>query len=171
MKKSILNTSIKACNSYGLTLNAIWIFSSLLYILWFSKKDEGFIKLKGKILNIEENNICKINDNDFSLLNYISGNKNHCILEIEYFINDIKKINKIDFHKCDNLSIGQNIDILYNENKNEIIIDYYNQLLKKVLYFVIFFMSIILIFTFLRIFYSDNKWMKIYIGLQCFLPG
>ena len=73
------------------------------------------------------------------------------------------------YNKCDEINIGDNIAILYN--KDEIIIEQYNELLKKVYYFVIIFMCIIILFTFLRIFYHDNKWMKLYISLQCFLPG
>ena len=80
------------------------------------------------------------------------------------------KNKEIEYNKCDEINIGDNIDILYNKDKDELIIEQYNELLKKVYYFVIIFMCIIL-FTFLRIFYHDNKWMKLYISLQCFLPG
>lgn len=81
------------------------------------------------------------------------------------------KNKEIEYNKCDEINIGDNIDILYNKDKDEIIIEQYNELLKKVYYFVIIFMCIIILFTFLRIFYHDNKWMKLYISLQCFLPG
>lgn len=56
------------------------------------------------------------------------------------------------YNKCDEINIGDNIDILYNKDKDEIIIEQYNELLKKVYYFVIIFMCIIILFTFLRIF-------------------
>ena len=84
MKKSILNTSIKACNGYGLTLNVVWIFTSILYIIWFLKKDEGFVKIEGKIIDKKQLDICKINENKFSFLNYISGEQSHCIINIQY---------------------------------------------------------------------------------------
>lgn len=170
MKKSILNTSIKACNGYGLTLNALWIFASLLYIIWFLRRNSNLTKIKGKVVNKHEINICKEDDNDFSFLNMFTGEKSHCIIEVEYMINNKKEYKKIEYNKCNGLNIKDDILLSYGNNK-EIIIDEYNQILKKVFYFVIVFMVVIILFTFLRIFYSDNKWMKIYISLQCFLPG
>lgn len=171
MKKSILNTSIKACNGYGLTLNAIWIFGSLLYIIWFLKKDDGFVKIEGKIIDKKQLDICKIDENKFSFLNYVSGEQSHCIINIQYNTENGIKNKEIEYNKCDEINIGDNIDILYNKDKDEIIFEQYNELLKKVYYFVIIFMCIIILFTFMRIFYHDNKWMKLYISLQCFLPG
>lgn len=171
MKKSILNTSIKACNGYGLTLNALWIFASLLYIIWFLRRNSNLTKIQGKVVNKEEINICKTNDNDFSFLNMFTGKKSHCILEIEYMINNKKDYKIIEYNKCNDLNIKDDISLSYDNDNKEIIIDEYNQILKKIFYFVIIFMLVIILFTFLRIFYSDNKWMKIYISLQCFLPG
>lgn len=171
MKKSILNTSIKACNGYGLTLNAVWIFGSLLYITWFLKKNKGFIKIKGTVTDKKQVDICKVNENNFSFLNYVSGEQSHCIVTVEYNTNNRINKKEIEFNKCDEINIGDEIEIMYNQEKDEIILDKYNEILKKVLYFVIIFMLVIILFTFLRIFYSDNKWMKIYISLQCFLPG
>ena len=171
MKKSIFNTSVKACNGYGLTLNALWIFASLLYIIWFLGRNKNFTKLKGKVINKHEINICKADDNKFSFLNMITGEKSHCMVEVEYMINNKKASKKIEYNKCNDLNIKDDILLLYNNNNKEIILDAYNQILKNLLYFVIILMLVIILFTFLRIFYSDNKWMKIYISLQCFLPG
>ena len=171
MKKSILNTSIKACNGYGLTLNAIWIFASLVYIIWFLKKKKGFIKINAKVIDKKQLDICKVDENKFSFLNSVSGEQSHCILTIEYNTNNRTNKKEIDFNKCNDINIGDEIEILYNQEKDEIILDQYNEILKKVFYFVVVFMLIIILFTYLRIFHSDNKWMKIYISLQCFLPG
>lgn len=170
MKKSILNTSIKACNGYGLTLNAIWIFASLVYIIWFLKKKKGF-KINAKVIDKKQLDICKVDENKFSFLNSVSGEQSHCILTIEYNTNNRTNKKEIDFNKCNDINIGDEIEILYNQEKDEIILDQYNEILKKVFYFVVVFMLIIILFTYLRIFHSDNKWMKIYISLQCFLPG
>ena len=44
------------------------------------------------------------------------------------------KNKEIEYNKCDEINIGDNIDILYNKDKDEIIIEQYNELLKGILF-------------------------------------
>ena len=170
-KKSIINTGVKACNAYGLTLNAIWIFTSFIYMYWFLKRKKTLIHINGKIINIIESNVCKKEDNEFSFLNILTREKSYCTIELEYNINN-KTINKkLEHYNCSNFKVGGPIELLYHKDNDEIIINTKNKLYEKLYYIVLVLVIIIIIFTILRIFYSDNKWMKIYISLQCFLPG
>jgi hypothetical protein len=166
----IANTSVKVCNSYALILNSIWIFSSIIYIYLHYTKYKNTLKIKGKIVKIEILNQCKIKDNKKSFFNHFKGDKYHGILEIEYTINNEKKNIKIEHDKCKDLIIGGDIELLYNVNDKQVMIDQSN-IYSNILYFVIIFLVIILFFTILRIFYSNNKWVKIYIAFQCLLPG
>ena len=47
---------------------------------------------------------------------------------IEYNRTNKKEIN---FNKCNDINIDDEIEILYNQEKDEIILDQYNEILKK----------------------------------------
>tara|TARA_B100000214_G_scaffold371317_1_gene347452 strand:- start:2209 stop:2736 length:528 start_codon:yes stop_codon:yes gene_type:complete len=169
--KSLIDTSLKTCNGYGLILNAFWLLTSLLYIYWFLKRESEYTLKKARIINIIDRKICRKRNNYFPFLTTITGEENFCTLSLEYTINN-ETINKqIEYNKCNHYRVSDTIDILYNKETREIILDNQNKLFRNLFYIIVIFLIIIIIFTFLRLFYSDNRWMKIYIALQCLTPG
>ena len=164
MNNSFINTGLKYCNRFGIIKNVIGFVMCIIYIMYYSFHNMDHIETSARVLSVQSCDL-KI-ENSYSRYGNNSHPYFHCLLDVEYTVNNKKYTNKLYTDDERKYRKGQIISIDYSESNPNNIREH-SVSLKYLFYFAVFMLVLLLITTYLRVYHSDNTNMKWFIGITC----
>ena len=164
---NLANQVIKYCNMFHIVFNVIFLVIITVLLIHFLIDEEKIITTKGKIKSIKND---KCTETTTFIPDKYGGHQGHnfnCTINVEY---------------TDNTDIPHSIELNTTDKDHEVgetvLIDYSKEDPTRATYrsefvtilFVLGILAFLLLSvgTFIRLFYKDNRWVRVWIGWTCF---